>query len=344
MNEDDSNDDEPEEKPNGEQSPEQSSKAKEDETFPHAKNRKVKRVKFLFEEDEGEPPEDKEETAATTLDPWAKSRDPWQLHSECGPNLDPSGAASAAHPWMKNVNPPDFEWDKRWSDVNVAELRRLLDERKGADVEYDRPDLSKESLNDDFQRLFIEVFLNHVREILASKGAKRRVPPLRLMLLGTAGTGKSTTVQTLLQEIKRLLAQHKYQGEFVRVAAPTGCAAFNIRFGATTIHRLFQILNPFRWRELRESSQELAAFQEKMKTLRLVILDEVSMIGKQMMGKISSRCRQAKAAQENPDDDVLGDLSFATVGDPARCRPIQDTPSYDKKCTLIPAVSLMPNM
>merc|ERR1712039_676550 len=47
------------------------------------------------------------------------------------------------------------------------------------------------------------------------------------------------------------------------------------------------------------------------------------------MGKISSRCRQAKAAQENPDDEVLGDLSFGTVGDPAQCPPIQDTPFYD---------------
>ena len=168
-----------------------------------------------------------------------------------------------------------------------------------------------------------------MRKILANTSDTHRVPPLRLMLLGTAGTGKSTTVQTLLQEIKRLLAAHSYKGEFVRVAAPTGCAAFNIRFGATTLHRLFHILNPFRWRELKEDSQELATFQEKMKALQLVILDEVSMIGKQMMGKISSRCRQSKSAEANPDDDVLGNLSFGAVGDPAQCPPIQDTPFYN---------------
>jgi Cdc6-like AAA superfamily ATPase len=28
-------------------------------------------------------------------------------------------------------------------------------------------------------------------------------PPLRLLLLGTAGTGKTTTVRTVLQEIRR---------------------------------------------------------------------------------------------------------------------------------------------
>ena len=99
------------------------------------KSRKIpNKVKYVFDDD-GEPPEDEAEKAATTLDPWAKSRDTWQLHSECGPNVNPTATASEAHPWMKHVNPPDFRWDKRWSDVSVAELRRLLEERKGADVE-----------------------------------------------------------------------------------------------------------------------------------------------------------------------------------------------------------------
>ena len=213
--------------------------------------------------------------------------------------------------------------------MNVAEMRRLLEERRECDVEYDRPDLTKENLHDDFQRLFIEIFLDHVRKHLLCARTTQPVPPLRLMLLGTAGTGKSTTVQTLLQEIKRVLVVAGYEGDFVRVAAPTGCAAFNLRFGATTLHRLFRILNPYRWHELQENSTVLAAFQEKMKALRLVILDEISMIGKQMMGKISSRCRQGRATSANPNEDVLGNLSVAAVGDPAQCPPIRDTPFYD---------------
>ena len=48
-----------------------------------------------------------------------------------------------------------------------------------------------------------------------------------------------------------------------------------------------------------------------------------------MMGKISSRCRQAKPGDQNPTDDVLGGLSCIGVGDPAQCPPISDELFYD---------------
>ena len=94
------------------------------------------------------------------------------------------------------VNPPDFEWDKRWPDVDVPALRAMLEERRDTTLRYDRPDLQKESLNDPFQRLFIELVLRHAECVLESGSAP--VPPLRLLLLGTAGTGKTTAVQTLI--------------------------------------------------------------------------------------------------------------------------------------------------
>ena len=120
----------------------------------------------------------------------------------------------------------------------------------------------------------------------------------------------------MLQEMKRALAAHKFKGTFVRVAAPTGCAAFNVRFAASTLHRLFEMRNPRKWSELSDGGATLLHFQEKMRDLHLVVIDEISMVGKQMMGKISSRCRQAKPGEQNPTDDVLGGLFCIGVGDP----------------------------
>ena len=85
---------------------------------------------------------------------------------------------------------------------------------------------------------------------------------LRLLLLGTAGTGKTYTVQTTLQELRRLLAARGVAATFVKVAAPTGPAAFNLRFNATTIHRLIRHRNlrkPFE--DLRDA--QLAALQQQ---------------------------------------------------------------------------------
>ena len=296
------------------------------------KSTRKPRARFVFEGDEGEPPADEEEQAATTLDPWTDPRrPPWQLHSELGPNVNPQGLPrnNDEAPWERHTNPTGFDWCAQWPDVDVHELRRLMDARRDTAVEYDRPDLTKEKLGDDFQRLFVETVLAHVDELFANWDHPDRVRPLRLLLLGTAGTGKTHTVQTLLQELKGTLRRYGYEGDFVKISAPTGCAAFNIRFQASTLHRLFEMRNPRKWKDLDEHSMMLQRFQEKMDAVRLLVIDEISMVGKQLMGKISSRCRQAKTAAQNPTDDVLGGLSCIAVGDPAQCPPISDEPFFD---------------
>ena len=69
--------------------------------------------------------------------------------------------------------------------------------------------------------------LNHVQHLmqLAQDNVLNTATPLRILLLGTAGTGKTQTVQTTLQEIRRILTANNLPPEFVRCAAPTGTAA-----------------------------------------------------------------------------------------------------------------------
>jgi len=87
--------------------------------------------------------------------------------------------------------------------------------------------------------------------------------------------------------------------------------------------------NPRKWEDIPEHSKTLERFQDKMSKIHMVVIDEISMVGKQMMGKISARCRQAKTRAQNPHDDALGGLSVIGVGDPAQCPPISDEPFFD---------------
>ena len=90
--------------------------------------------------------------------------------------------------------------------------------------------------------------------------------PLRMMLMGSAGTGKSRTVRSFVSS-KRKSVKEEWAGplqraelgadadackkvkdamdEHVRnsclLAAPTGCASFQLKFGASTLHRVFGI-------------------------------------------------------------------------------------------------------
>ena len=229
-----------------------------DDTKPTPKKRKKT-------DEDGEPPDDTmDDDQAASSDPWAKTqREKWQQHNELGPNLMPQGTNLAPKPWMPNINPVDFDWCARWPDINVEELRAMLNEWKPNEIDYDRPDLTKETLDDDYQRLFVELLLEHSAKVLANLDTPGAVPPLRLLLLGTAGTGKTTATQTALQELRRLLIRAGYPLDFYRAGAYTGCAAFNVRFGASTLHRLFQMLNPFKWSSLEERSAQLDAFQKK---------------------------------------------------------------------------------
>ena len=153
-----------------------------------------------------------------------------------------------------------------------------------------------------------------------------------MLLLGSAGSGKTRAVQTALQELQRALAAADLPVDidpttFVRVAAPTGSAAFNLRFNATTVHRLIHWFRPPHFGEV-TNPDRLHALQKHLGLTQLIILDEVSMVGRQMMGRIDSRLEQAKAGK-NEKEYSLGGVSCVAVGDPAQCEAIMDQQIYD---------------
>ena len=88
------------------------------------------------------------------------------------------------------------------------------------------------------------------------------------------------------------------------------------------------MLNPFKWSSLEERSARLDAFQKKLEYTKLLVFDEISMLGRQIMGKIDDRCSQGKTAEQNPNGVTLGGLSCVGVGDPAQCPPIKDDVFY----------------
>ena len=106
-------------------------------------------------DENGEPQLGPEDKKATSLDPWtATCRAPWEKHSEMGPNLRRLRRAPNELLWVLNIIPPEYAWNARWLDIDVHKLRRLLDARRETEVEYDRPELTKESLGDPYQRMF----------------------------------------------------------------------------------------------------------------------------------------------------------------------------------------------
>ena len=258
-----------------------------------------------------------------------ENREPWQLHSELGPNVDAEGGRAAGLLMPELVNPRDHDWSSPlWPEFSHRTACEFWERLKSADEQYSDESLDMQALNDDDQMLFVRLVLDHAKRIVDCAKAGRQPQPMRILLLGTAGSGKTRATQTVLQELQRFLSDVGLSdvlepATFFRVAAPSGSAAFNIRFGASTVHSLIHWFNIRRFAPITDE-KKLFDLQEKFRSTFFVFFDECSMIGRQMLGRIDSRLRQAKGVTAS-----LGGLSVVAVGDPGQCEAICDQQMYD---------------
>ena len=135
--------------------------------------------------------------------------------------------------------------------------------------------------------------------------------PLRMIISGTAGTGKSYLIHCL-----RLLLQ-----EHVCVAAPTGMAAFNI--AGHTLHSLLGLPTKTEFKEL--EGDRLNQLQQSFSSIKYIIIDEMSMVGRKAFAQVDHRLRQAFPHQSQ---EVFGGCSCLLFGDFGQLPPVMDQPLY----------------
>ena len=167
------------------------------------------------------------------------------------------------------------------------------------------------------QRLIITGVLKTCQELL---NGDKDVSPCHLIVAGTAGTGKSFVLKACT-----FLVQHLFgKAEAVRVAAATGSAAAQV--GGTTIHSLLK-LNPSAGSGGRESDSALLDLQAMCADLKMLQIDERSMLSPAMLGNIHQKlCRGYKKK-----DVAFGGIPFLILyGDDGQLPPPCATPLYDR--------------
>ena len=75
------------------------------------------------------------------------------------------------------------------------------------------------------------------------------------------------------------------------LAAPTGCASFQLKFGASTLHRAFGIAVGYVGPWKNRGDGRFRKMKTRMDQAKLFVMDEMSMIGRQMLGKIEFKIR-----------------------------------------------------
>ena len=153
------------------------------------------------------------------------------------------------------------------------------------------------------------------------------LPILRIWLGGSAGSGKSTTLKTCVQHLRLKFYKSGVLAK-VELTAYTGVAAFNIGFGARTVCSAFQIFPNAAWKHELEGNA-LRNLEDTWDNVVLLIVDEVSFIGRALFARMHFRLQQAKRPyfterSIDPAAKLFGDISIILVGDFGQLEPIDD--------------------
>ncbi|XP_062602358.1 uncharacterized protein LOC134264070, partial [Saccostrea cucullata] len=156
-------------------------------------------------------------------------------------------------------------------------------------------------------------FFNHVLQWVKTKGE-----PIYAFLSGGAGVGKSVLIRALYQALHRYLCSTEGENpDDIRIllCAYTGKAAYNI--GGVTIASAFH-------QKINQSQQslhcdELNTFRTKYQNLKVIIIDEISMVGNRSLALIDSRLQLLTGVKK-----PFGGISIIAVGDFFQLKPVMD--------------------
>ena len=159
--------------------------------------------------------------------------------------------------------------------------------------------------------------------------------PARVLLAGGAGTGKSRVIRSIAKARKARMrrggnSQIKID-QCCSLAAPTGCASFQIREGAATAHSVYDVpVGRFKPKGDTQDRRYVANFK-RLSNARLFIVDERSMLGRVFRGKMLYRWNEYLGSRPRGFGGRAVSAGGADVllsGDDKQILPILDEPDF----------------
>ncbi|XP_055845331.1 uncharacterized protein LOC129911529 [Episyrphus balteatus] len=161
-------------------------------------------------------------------------------------------------------------------------------------------------------------FVMHVYNCFKTKNGL----PLNIFLSGSAGVGKSTVINSIFQLITKYFDSRPGAiGDSIKVllTAPSGKAAFLIN--GVTLHTAFALPVSQYGGTMPNLSSDIAnTIRQKLVNLKLLIIDEISMVGSRLLSRVDTRLRQVMGRNE-----PFGGISIILVGDLNQLPPVFDT-------------------
>jgi hypothetical protein len=231
--------------------------------------------------------------------------------------------------------------DYRFADNSVVHWRQfhrlhhLLDSCKGRAV-VDGADALARCELDPWQKF--------ARDIVARRDREWMEAPIRCFMIGTAGTGKSRPVRSFVR-VKRSSVKRKLEDKYESLALqtlkvlgriaeavrrccqlglPVGCASFQLKSGASNLHRLFGVPVGYCGLAVDRTSNKYEIKRERVFLDKSYVLEDTSMIACRMLGKIEFKLRDhfGNVSSLDGSDPVVGQKDYIMCGDPKAGFPI----------------------
>jgi hypothetical protein len=168
------------------------------------------------------------------------------------------------------------------------------------------------------QRQLFQVVLDWSNNLLIGHGKQTQIP-FNYFITGGAGTGKSHLIKALHQMVIRTLRREGDDPTTLKVllTAPTGTAAHNIN--GLTIHSALQMQlgQGAKSSYHRLGDEKRNTLRCKYSQLRLIIIDEISMVGSDLLLQIHRRLQEI--FQSSSD---FGGISILAFGDLYQLPPV----------------------
>ena len=171
---------------------------------------------------------------------------------------------------------------------------------------------------DEDQRLVLEIGVDFAKSIKKTRKNKDSpIEPPLLIVQGGAGSGKSTVIEALSQQMEKVLRTSGDNPDhpYIIKAAFTGTAAANIK--GQTLHNAFSFGFGNEFFSLGDKVRDERRCE--LENLKIVIVDEFSMMKADMLYQLDLRLREVKSKPKV----IFGGVSIFLFGDILQLRPVK---------------------
>lgn len=166
------------------------------------------------------------------------------------------------------------------------------------------------------QKLIVATVMKKLHEWITMKN-KTQFKPLRMILNGSGGTGKSVLINTLVTIMRKMF----HNNGVIHITAPTGAAAFNVN--GETLHHFLEI-NPNDPDYVPGSMSETTKQRliDKLRTTIALIIDERSLLASNLFGNAEQKMKETIFGGLLPEVEWGGLPILILVGDDYQLPPV----------------------